>query len=86
MLMPIQPLAFDSILTIVFKNNSQGGKVNVWVCESPQAFKQSVEELEAMNHIEIIHKGASVVARERPPKKSFDLEQFRWLDAWYAEQ
>ena len=56
---------FDSVLTIAFRNLMQGGKLFIWVCESPTAFTAALEELQADRHIEIVHNGASTVRREK---------------------
>ncbi len=60
----IEPLMFDSVMSIAFINHGRGDDVVVWVCESPKAYKDALERLAGQKHCKIIHKGASVIVRE----------------------
>jgi len=61
---PIRPLALDSVLTVTFRNHGRGGVVVTWVCATPAAYKDAMEEIRVSPHLEIIASGASLVYRK----------------------
>lgn len=53
--------SMGTTFSITFRNVKRGNEITTWVCETVQVYREQLEDLRSMNHIEILHHGQALV-------------------------
>ena len=61
----IKVSVLDTVLTITFKNKARGNAIVTWVCESADAYRESLEYLLDQSHIDVLTHGNTLAKRKK---------------------
>lgn len=56
--------SLGTTFSITFRNTGCGDELTTWVCETVQVYREQLEDLRKMSHIEILHHGQALVYKQ----------------------